>query len=207
MSDDNTNGSKKVKSHKEAERRRRERINGHYSTFRNLVPNGDKLDKASLLAEIVRKVKELKKLAAAAVASQSSSSRGFWAIPNEKDELTVDYYKDDLISSEMMIRVSFSCEDRVDLLSDLIKVLKKSAQGKVVRAEISTIGGRTKSVILIQPTPGSGVEETRPATSHTVGTSASTSSGGDGVTTLRRALKPVINKPPAISPYNKWFYT
>ncbi|KAJ0703643.1 putative transcription factor bHLH family [Helianthus annuus] len=50
--------------HSEAERRRRKRINGHLATLRSILPDTVKADKASLLAEVVRRVKELKTITA-----------------------------------------------------------------------------------------------------------------------------------------------
>ncbi|KAK6134031.1 hypothetical protein DH2020_032210 [Rehmannia glutinosa] len=49
------------KSHSEAERRRRERINNHLAKLRSLLPSTTKTDKASLLAEVIQHVKELKR--------------------------------------------------------------------------------------------------------------------------------------------------
>ncbi|XP_057848874.1 transcription factor bHLH30 isoform X2 [Cryptomeria japonica] len=52
------------KSHSEAERRRRERINSHLATLKSLLPSITKTDKASLLAEAIKHVKDLKRRAA-----------------------------------------------------------------------------------------------------------------------------------------------
>ncbi|KAJ0961199.1 hypothetical protein J5N97_000821 [Dioscorea zingiberensis] len=51
------------KSHSEAERRRRQRINGHLATLRTLLPSAARMDKATLLGEVVRHVRELRGLA------------------------------------------------------------------------------------------------------------------------------------------------
>ncbi|KAK2375936.1 transcription factor bHLH30 [Trifolium repens] len=45
------------KSHSEAERRRRERINNHLAKLRTMLPNTTKIDKASLLAEVINHVR------------------------------------------------------------------------------------------------------------------------------------------------------
>ncbi|XP_058088444.1 transcription factor bHLH30-like [Magnolia sinica] len=155
------------KSHSEAERRRRERINGHLATLRTLLPNTTKTDKASLLAEVVQHVKELKRHAADAA---PSSSNNIWPFPGETDEVTLD---PDPRSS--LIKASVCCDDRPDLLSDLNGAIR-SLRLRAVRAEITTVGGRTKSVFLIE---GRG--------------------GDDECSTIRRALKAVLEKRAAVS--------
>ncbi|MCL7021648.1 hypothetical protein MKW94_018135 [Papaver nudicaule] len=87
------------KSHSEAERRRRERINGHLATLRTLLPNTIKTDKASLLAEVVQHVKELKKIANDITGVNRDGTDGcynntaeWWPFPQETDELTINYY-------------------------------------------------------------------------------------------------------------------
>ncbi|KAK8316692.1 hypothetical protein V6Z12_A13G059100 [Gossypium hirsutum] len=70
------------KSHSEAERRRRERINNHLAKLRSLLPSTTKTDKASLLAEVIQHVKELKR--------QTCLIAETSPVPTETDELTVD---------------------------------------------------------------------------------------------------------------------
>ncbi|XP_010277478.1 PREDICTED: transcription factor bHLH30-like [Nelumbo nucifera] len=163
------------KSHSEAERRRRERINGHLATLRTLLPNTTKTDKATLLAEVVRHVKELKKLAANLAAQDGEGCNGSsreWAFPGETDELTLGYCDEE----SKTIKASLCCDDRPDLLSDLTKVLK-SAGGRVVKAEMATLGGRTKGVFVIERRNGGG------------------SGDNEDLEMLRRALKSVFDKP------------
>ncbi|KAK1587609.1 hypothetical protein Q3G72_014752 [Acer saccharum] len=50
-----------AKKHSDAERRRRLRINDQYSTLRTTLPNLVKMDKASVLAETIKSVRELQK--------------------------------------------------------------------------------------------------------------------------------------------------
>uniref|UniRef100_A0A0D3FGG9 BHLH domain-containing protein n=1 Tax=Oryza barthii TaxID=65489 RepID=A0A0D3FGG9_9ORYZ len=71
------------RSHSEAERRRRERINAHLARLRSLLPNTTKTDKASLLAEVIQHVKELKR-------QTSEITEEACPLPTESDELTVD---------------------------------------------------------------------------------------------------------------------
>ncbi|KAL5714267.1 hypothetical protein ACHQM5_016251 [Ranunculus cassubicifolius] len=173
------------KSHSEAEKRRRERINGHLQTLRTLLPNTIKSDKASLLAEVVLQVRELKKLAADVAGEGSTcsndSSNEWPFFPGESDELIMSYCDSEeptTTTTTSRIKVSLSCEDRVDLVKDLSHAVK-SVRGRVVKAEMSTIGGRTKSELVIERRGGGG-------------------GGGGGeeyLGMLRRALKLVVDKP------------
>lgn len=125
------------KSHSEAERRRRERINNHLAKLRSLLPNTTKTDKASLLAEVIQHVKELKR--------QTSLIAETSPVPTESDELTVDTADED---GKFVIKASLCCEDRSDLLPDLIKTLK-ALRLRTLKAEITTLGGRVKNVLFI----------------------------------------------------------
>eukprot|EP00262_Sarcandra_glabra_P018137 TRINITY_DN6437_c0_g1_i1.p1 TRINITY_DN6437_c0_g1~~TRINITY_DN6437_c0_g1_i1.p1 ORF type:complete len:256 (+),score=41.02 TRINITY_DN6437_c0_g1_i1:141-908(+) len=129
-----------LKSHSEAERRRRERINKHLTVLRSLVPSTDKMDKASLLAEVINHVLELKKNA-------TEASRRC-TVPTDFDEVKVEPDVDGLSQGGFSIKASLCCDDHPELLSDL----KRTLQGlplKTVRAEISTLGGRVKNVIVM----------------------------------------------------------
>ncbi|KAK1386911.1 Transcription factor bHLH30 [Heracleum sosnowskyi] len=126
------------KSHSEAERRRRERINNHLAKLRSLLPSTTKTDKASLLAEVIQHLKELKRQTS--IIAESSP------IPTETDELTVDNEEDE--DGRFIIKASLCCEDRTDLLPDLIKTLK-AMRLKTLKAEITTLGGRVKNVLFI----------------------------------------------------------
>ncbi|KAM0914946.1 hypothetical protein ACQ4PT_011207 [Festuca glaucescens] len=127
------------KSHSEAERRRRERINSHLARLRSLLPNTTKTDKASLLAEVIQHVKELKR--------QTSEIREeACPLPTESDELTVDASSDD--DGRLLVRASLCCDDRADLLPDLIRALK-ALRLRALKAEITTLGGRVKNVLLV----------------------------------------------------------
>lgn len=133
-------------------------------------------DKATVLTEVVRRVKELRKTFAnvalhhdkdqcGGVTTGSSSS----FFPGENDEATVSYYNDE--TEAKMVKATVCCEDRPGLNRDLNEAVR-SVRGRAVRAEMSTIGGRTKVVVLVRwPEGGGGEEEV----------------GG-----LRRALKVVV---------------
>ncbi|XP_068333899.1 transcription factor bHLH30 [Pyrus communis] len=126
------------KSHSEAERRRRERINNHLAKLRSLLPSTTKTDKASLLAEVIQHVKELKR--------QTSLIAETSPVPTETDELLVDDESDE--DGKFVIKASLCCEDRSDLLPDLIKTLK-ALRLRTLKAEITTLGGRVKNVLFI----------------------------------------------------------
>ncbi|PKU82408.1 transcription factor bHLH30 [Dendrobium catenatum] len=126
------------KSHSEAERRRRERINAHLAKLRSLLPSTTKTDKASLLAEVIQHVKELKR--------QTSEIAEESPLPTENDELTVDATSDE--EGRLIVTASLCCEDRTDLLPELIKALK-ALHLRTIKAEITTLGGRFKNVLVI----------------------------------------------------------
>ncbi|CAN6307216.1 unnamed protein product [Urochloa humidicola] len=127
------------KSHSEAERRRRERINAHLARLRSMLPNTTKTDKASLLAEVIQHVKELKR-------QTSEITEEACPLPTESDELTVDASSDE--DGRLVVRASLCCDDRADLLPDLIRALK-ALRLRVLKAEITTLGGRVKNVLVI----------------------------------------------------------
>ncbi|KAL6575873.1 hypothetical protein OROHE_000344 [Orobanche hederae] len=166
-------------SHKEAERRRRKRINGHIATLKSILPNNIKTDKASLLGEAVRRVKELKKTTAELSASLSNelgtnkdtdtTTTMKLMFPSETDELKLSSCE-----NSGLIKATLSCEDRPEIIVDMIQALK-SAEAKVVRAEMSTVGGRTKNVLWVKMV-GIGHES------------------DVGLGTLRRALRMVMDK-------------
>ncbi|KAF8398211.1 hypothetical protein HHK36_017137 [Tetracentron sinense] len=127
------------RNHKEAEKRRRERINSHLDKLRNLLPCNSKTDKASLLAKVIQHVKELKQ--------QTSEIDELELFPSETDEITV-FSGDFSGDGRAILKASLCCEDRSDLLPDLIETLK-SLRLKTLRAEMATLGGRVRNVLLV----------------------------------------------------------
>lgn len=95
-------------------------------------------DKASLLAEVIQHVKELKHQTS--IISESN------LVPTEMDELSIDNHADE--EGRLVIKASICCEDRSDLLPDLIKALK-ALRLRTLKAEITTLGGRVKNVLFI----------------------------------------------------------
>lgn len=130
-----------LKNHKEAEKRRRERINSHLDHLRTLLPCNSKTDKASLLAKVVERVKELKQ--------QTSQITQLETVPSETDEITVISAGNDISDEGRLIfKASLCCEDRFDLIPDLIEILK-SLHLKTLKAEMATLGGRTRNVLVV----------------------------------------------------------
>ncbi|KAM7505988.1 hypothetical protein LguiB_004892 [Lonicera macranthoides] len=159
-----------LKSHSEAERRRRERINAHLDTLRGLIPSTEKvivhdldeyflcygffipdalmglyifrvydslmhlMDKAALLAEVIGQVKQLKNTA-------NEATKGL-NIPMDADEVKVEPLDD-----RFTFMASLCCDYKPDLLSD-IKLAFSSLHLNIVKAEISTLGGRVKYVFV-----------------------------------------------------------
>ncbi|KAL9240019.1 hypothetical protein vseg_014282 [Gypsophila vaccaria] len=146
--------------HKEAEKRRRERINSHLDRLRSLLPCTSKTDKATLLSKVVQRVLELKRQ------TSEITDHNSHMIPSENDEFNVNYddnydYNnrnnnnnntdeddDNNNNNRIILKASLCCEDRPDLFSDLNGVLN-SLNLKTVRAEISTLGGRVQSVLVV----------------------------------------------------------
>ncbi|KAK7321266.1 hypothetical protein VNO77_31740 [Canavalia gladiata] len=175
------------KSHREAERRRRQRINAHLSTLRSLLPNTAKSDKASLLAEVVQHVKRLRKQADDVACGDSSSSCSGepgsvrpepWPFPGECDEATLNCCDGD-DGEPRRVKATLCCEDRPGLNRDLTRAIR-SVRAKAVHAEMMTVGGRTKSVVVIEWPDEDGDGEAREVVDE-----------GE-VRALERALKAVI---------------
>ncbi|KAL5205718.1 hypothetical protein ABZP36_033927 [Zizania latifolia] len=140
------------RSHSEAERRRRQRINGHLARLRSLLPSTTKTDKASLLAEVIEHVKELKRHTSAIAATgdddeeEDDGGGGVRLLPTEADELAVDATADG--EGRLVVRALLCCEDRPDLIPDIARALA-ALRLRARRAEITTVGGRVRSVLLI----------------------------------------------------------
>lgn len=95
-------------------------------------------DKASLLGEVIEHVKLLKR--------QTSLIAETSEVPTESDELIVNGGDDQ--NGKFMIKASLCCEDRSDLLPDLINTLK-SLRLRTLKAEITTLSGRVKNVLFV----------------------------------------------------------
>ncbi|GAV60151.1 HLH domain-containing protein [Cephalotus follicularis] len=129
-----------LRNHSEAEAKRRARINAHLDTLRGLIPGAKKMDKASLLTEVMRHLKELKRSAAEA-------SEGI-LIPLDIDEVIVEQQKDGLSGNPFSVRASLCCDYQPGLLFDLRRALD-SLDVMITSAEIATLGGRIKNIFVI----------------------------------------------------------
>ncbi|MCO5599465.1 hypothetical protein L7F22_053569 [Adiantum nelumboides] len=127
------------KSHSEAERRRRERINTHLATLRTLLPSSTKTDKASLLAEVIDQVKMLKR--------QVSEIYEYGPMPTDHDDVCIEKVSTGA-EGRLLIRASLCCDDRPELMNDLKEAID-SLRLKTLKAEISTLGGRIKNVFIV----------------------------------------------------------
>ncbi|CAD6218914.1 unnamed protein product [Miscanthus lutarioriparius] len=142
-----TTRSGTIRSHSEAERKRRQRINAHLATLRTLLPAASRMDKAALLGEVVRHVRELRGEADAAAASAAV------AVPGEGDEVGVEEGQhcfcrggERVTANTRRVRAWVCCADRPGLMSELGRAVR-SVSARAVRAEIATVGGRTRSVL------------------------------------------------------------
>ncbi|KAK1293811.1 hypothetical protein QJS10_CPA16g01185 [Acorus calamus] len=132
------------KNHREAEKRRRERINSHLQRLRSLLPCNSKTDKASLLAKVVEHVRDLKQRTSDDIAKCTD------VLPSETDEISVLHVvgRHHRLNQRSVYKATLCCEDRLDLLPELIKTLK-SLRLKTLKAEMSTLGGRARNVLII----------------------------------------------------------
>uniref|UniRef100_A0A7N0REC5 BHLH domain-containing protein n=1 Tax=Kalanchoe fedtschenkoi TaxID=63787 RepID=A0A7N0REC5_KALFE len=130
-----------LKNHREAERRRRERINAHLATLRSLLPsNNRKMDKAALLAEVINGVKDLQEHA-------RRVSEGL-LMPMDADELTVEPLSNESENGAVTFKASLCCDLRPDLFADLRQAIG-SLRLKTLRSEISTLGERVKTLFIL----------------------------------------------------------
>ncbi|CAN6336397.1 unnamed protein product [Urochloa humidicola] len=127
-----------LKVHSEAERRRRERINAHLAALRRMIPDARQMDKATLLARVVRQLKDLKRKAADATQPQP--------IPAESNAISVDCYTAAAgygRPAAYIIRASVCCDDRPGLLADLAGAFR-GLRLRPIRADMASLGGRAR---------------------------------------------------------------
>ena len=106
-----------------------------------------------MLAEVVHHVRELKRQVEDVVRregdgfcsnSQPELERS-WLFPGECDDAALSFCD----KEGKLLKATVCCEDRPGLNRDLNRVIR-SVQAKVVRAEMTTVGGRTKSIVVMQ---------------------------------------------------------
>ncbi|KAL3521243.1 hypothetical protein ACH5RR_019392 [Cinchona calisaya] len=132
------------RSHSEAEKRRRDRINAQLATLRKLIPKSEKMDKAALLGSVVEHVKEMK--------NKTMEISKYIMIPTDVDEVTIDYVNDEYWSStnkdKFLLKASVCCDDRPELFSELDRALK-SLRLTTIDANITSLGGRIKAIFIL----------------------------------------------------------
>ncbi|KAI3458521.1 hypothetical protein Pfo_015184 [Paulownia fortunei] len=128
------------RSHSEAEKRRRDRINAQLATLRKLIPKSEKMDKAALLGHVVDHVKEQSK--------RAKEVSKFSTIPTETDEVIIDCLNAEETTPEdnqnICMKASICCDDRPELFAELNSAVKGLGL-TIVQAEITSLGGRMKS--------------------------------------------------------------
>ncbi|KAJ8568005.1 hypothetical protein K7X08_020727 [Anisodus acutangulus] len=160
-----------LKNHSEAERRRRERINGHLGTLRNLIPGTNKMDKAALLAKVIGHIKELRVNAAEATKSV--------LVPTDIDEVKVEQQAEGSDGATYSVKASLCCDYKHELISDLRQALN-TLPLKTLRAEVATLGSRMVSVFVITEGNEGNIEDTERCQLL--------------VTSVRQALRSVLDK-------------
>lgn len=98
------------------------------------------MDKASLLGEVIRHLKELKGNAAEACEGLM--------VPKDKDEIKVEEQLGGCNGISYSIRASLCCEYKPGLLSDIRQALE-ALHLTIIRAEIATLEGRMKNVFVM----------------------------------------------------------
>ncbi|KAK7252429.1 hypothetical protein RIF29_36357 [Crotalaria pallida] len=167
-----------AKKHSEAEKRRRNLINAKYNVLRGYLPtlinqhqnsssvlaigneyNRVKTDKASILVETIKQFEKLEK-----------GVQGV-EIPSKEEVFTSEECNNNN-QKQGLVKATMSCEVRATLKAD-IKRAMELVKAKVVKAEVVTMGGRTRIVMWVQGLVA----------------------GKEGVKMLRRTLKDVMHKP------------
>ncbi|KAL9378671.1 hypothetical protein Peur_030006 [Populus x canadensis] len=134
-----------AKKHSMAESNRRSRINTQFTTLRTILPNLIKVNKASVLEETIRCVKELTNTVSE-LKEIYGGGRLECVFPGGADKLRIGSCEG---KGQEVVKVVFSCDDKRKLLSDVARAVR-SVKGKVMRAEMVTMGGRTKCVLWVQ---------------------------------------------------------
>lgn len=124
-----------------------------------------------MLGETIRQVKELKKAVAEVEANACHGHIGRedqCVVPSGADRLSLEHCE--VEEGEGLMKAVLSCEDRAGLMSEMMMAVR-AVKGKVVKAEMVTVGGRTKIVVWVKGLDGS---------------------GNEGMVGLRKALKVIV---------------
>ncbi|CAA0813994.1 Transcription factor bHLH51 [Striga hermonthica] len=132
-----------LRRHSEAERRRRGRINAHLQILRDLVGAEEKMDKATLLGEVVNQLKQLKR-------AVKQSTEGL-NIPIDTDDVNIEIletHDNDVVNGLFYIKASICCDYGPELFSGLRQAII-DLPVRLCGCKISTLGGRVKIIFLI----------------------------------------------------------
>ena len=160
------------------------------------------MDKAALLGEVVRHVRELR-----GKASEAAEGVGAGVIPGESDEVGVEEEDDgrwrpggrrcgagwvlgttgaaDGRLPPRRVRAWVCCADRPGLMADLGRAVRSVGNARPVRAEIATVGGRTRGVVELDVCCDGGDDDVAAAATNDKGRAVALS-------TLRAALRAVL---------------
>ncbi|KAI4985907.1 transcription factor bHLH106-like [Hordeum vulgare subsp. vulgare] len=141
-----------TRNHREAEKRRRERIKSHLDRLRAVLACDPKIDKATLLAKAVERVRELKQRMAGVVGEAAAPASHLF--PTEHDEIVVLASGGGAGGAAAVFEASLCCDDRSDLLPGLIDTLR-ALRLRTLRAEMATLGGRVRNVLVLARDAGS----------------------------------------------------
>ncbi|KAF8748272.1 hypothetical protein HU200_013017 [Digitaria exilis] len=221
------------RNHREAEKRRRERIKSHLDRLRNVLSCDPKayycyytlflcfsssssenekkkknltlmlnycgknkrfiillmlvmslqIDKASLLAKAVERVRDLKQRVAGV--GEAAPAHLF---PTEHDEIVV------LASGGgAVFEASVCCDDRSDLLPELIETLR-ALRLRTLRAEMATLGGRVRNVLVLARDV---VDDDGVVAGDDEGYGGGSIEGNGGGDFLKEALRALVERPGA----------
>lgn len=110
------------------------------------------MDKAALLGEVVRHVRELR--------FKADDMTVGVLVPSECDEVGVEEERGDFQGGGEeagRVKAWVCCADRPGLMTDLSRAVR-SVRARAVRAEMATVGGRTRSVVEVEMVEVAGEE-------------------------------------------------
>ncbi|KAF7075621.1 hypothetical protein CFC21_080382 [Triticum aestivum] len=170
-----------TRNHREAEKRRRERIKSHLDRLRAVLACDPKIDKATLLAKAVERVRELKQRMAGVV-GEAGAAPASHLFPTEHDEIVVLASGGGAGGAAAVFEASLCCDDRSDLLPGLIDTLR-ALRLRTLRAEMATLGGRVRNVLVLARDAGGHADD-----------DYSTSSEDGGADFLKEALRALVER-------------
>lgn len=138
------------------------------------------IDKATLLAKAVERVRELKQRMAGVVGEAAEPASHLF--PTEHDEIVVLASGGGAGGAAAVFEASLCCDDRSDLLPGLIDTLR-ALRLRTLRAEMATLGGRVRNVLVLARDAGGHADD-----------DYSTSSEDGGADFLKEALRALVER-------------